>query len=137
LTSTQPPAPPASSGPEWEDAREQASRHRRQHYLVGSGDMLWERLHFLRDYEDVLAEIMLDTPQINQIADMVTEYMEGCVRHALSLGVDAVQFGDDFGTQQAPIFPPAVWRRFFRPRYERLTTLIRSAGARVFFHSCG
>jgi uroporphyrinogen-III decarboxylase len=99
--------------------------------------MLWERLHFLRGYEDVLTEIMLDTPEINRIADMVAEYMEGCVRHSLSLGVDAVQFGDDFGTQRAPIFPPEVWRRFIKPRYKRIIAPIRSAGARVFFHSCG
>jgi hypothetical protein len=137
LGSYQPPPPPPASGPDWEQAREKAERHRRRHYLVGNGDMLWERLHFLRGYEDVLTEIMLDTPEINRIADMVTDYMEGCVRYCLSLDVDAVQFGDDFGTQRAPIFPPEVWRRFFRPRYERLTSMVRRAGKRVFFHSCG
>jgi hypothetical protein len=137
LASYRPPEPPPTSGPAWEMARAEAARHRERHYLVGNGDMLWERMHFLRGYEDVLTEIMLDTPEINRIADMVTDYMEGCVRNSLSLGADAVQFGDDFGTQQAPIFPPEVWRRFFKPRYARLTRVIRDAGARVFFHSCG
>ena len=137
LEAYRPPAPPPTSGPDWQRARTAAARHRERHYLVGNGDMLWERLHFLRGYEDVLMEIMLDTPEINRIADMVADYAEGCVRHSLSLGVDAVQFGDDFGTQQAPIFPPEVWRRFFKPRYERIIAPIRQAEARVFFHSCG
>jgi hypothetical protein len=137
LAAYRPPDPPATSGPAWEKERAEAARHRERHYLVGNGDMLWERLHFLRGYEDVLTEIMMDTPEINRLADMVTDYMEGCVRHSLALGADAVQFGDDFGTQQAPIFPPEVWRRFFKPRYAKLTEIIKGAGARVFFHSCG
>jgi hypothetical protein len=32
---------------------------------------------------------------------------------------------------------PAVWRRFFRPRYRELIRPVKQAGKRVFFHSCG
>ena len=99
--------------------------------------MIWEHMHFLRPYEDCLVEIMLDTPEINRVADMITDYAEGCVRHSLAIGCDVVAFGDDFGTQQASIFPPDVWRRFFKPRYQRLFAPIRKAGKKIFFHSCG
>lgn len=30
-----------------------------------------------------------------------------------------------------------VWRRFFKPRYERLIAPIRAAGKDIHFHSCG
>jgi hypothetical protein len=45
--------------------------------------------------------------------------------------------GDDFGTQLAPIFPPEVWRRFFKPRYKAMLEPVVRAGRKVFFHSCG
>lgn len=132
-----PPRPPPLTGPEFEAARQAVAQHKRKYFYTGWGGMLWEQMHFLRPYEECLVDILEDTPEINRIADMITDHMEGCVRHQLAAGADAIQFGDDFGTQQAPIFPPQVWRRFFKPRYERLCAPIRQAGKRIFFHSCG
>lgn len=137
LASYRPPAPWLLSGPDFEAAKENAAKHRAKHFLTGWGFCVWEHMHFLRPYEDCMVEIMDNTPEINRIADMVTDYAEGCVRHSLAIGADAVAFGDDFGTQLAPIFPPDVWRRFFKPRYERLFAPIRKAGTKIFFHSCG
>ena len=132
-----PPEPPPLRGPAFEAARREVDRHRERHYCVRAGGMIWEQMHFLRPYGECLVDIMDDTPAINRIADLITDYLEGCIRHHLATGADAVLFADDFGTQQAPIFPPAVWRRFFKPRYRKLCDLIRAEGRRVFFHSCG
>jgi hypothetical protein len=82
-------------------------------------------------------DIQVDTPEINRMADLIVEYNAACVRRALALDADAVAFGDDFGTQNALIVPPAVWRRFFKPRYKALFEPIHRAGKRIFFHSCG
>ena len=137
LDSYRPPPPPPLAGPGLDNARRRVAEHRRTHFHIGGAGCIWEQLHFLRPYEDCLIDIMLDTPEINRIADMITDYAEGCVLHQIAAGSDAIQFGDDFGTQQAPIFPPEVWRRFFKPRYERLCAHIRKAGRKIFFHSCG
>ncbi len=137
LRTYRPPAPPPLSGPEFDAARRNAAEHKRKYFFAGGGGMIWEQMHFLRPYEDCLIDILEDTPEINQMADMITDHAEGCVRHQLAIGADAIQFGDDFGTQQAPIFPPDVWRRFFKPRYERLCAPIRKAGKKIIFHSCG
>ena len=50
---------------------------------------------------------------------------------------DVVSFGDDWGTQSAPIISPALFREIFVPRYRRLMEPILKAGKIVFFHSCG
>lgn len=137
LATYTPPPPPPLSGPAWEAARTWAATHTQTYFLTGGAGELWERLHFLRGFEDSLVDIMLDTPEINRIADLIAERMAGCISHSLALGADAIAIGDDFGTQQAPIFPPAVWRRFFKPRYNRLFAPVRKAGKKIFFHSCG
>jgi hypothetical protein len=137
LDSYSPPAPPPISGPEFDRSKADADRQKEKYICVRWGGMLWEQLHFLRPYEDCMADIMDDTPQINRIADMITGHMEACILHHLAAGADAIAFADDFGTQQAPIFPPAIWRQFFKPRYERLCRHIRKAGKKIFFHSCG
>ena len=137
LATYRPPEPPPSQGPAFEAALAEARRHQERYFLVGHGGLLFEQMQSLRPFEDVLVEIALDAPEINRLADLIVERMEGCVRRALALGVDAVAFGDDFGTQESLFLSPRAWRRFFKPRYERVFQPIRAAGVPIFFHCCG
>ncbi len=118
-------------------ARAAMADHRRRYFHLDGGGSLFEKLHSLRPFDDVLVDIYQDAPAINRLADRLVEHWAAQVARALALGADGVAFGDDFGTQQAPFFPLAVWRQFFRPRYERLFAPIRQAGKAIFFHSCG
>jgi hypothetical protein len=137
LSSYRAPAPPPLQGPEFETELQAARVHRQCYFLAAGGGLLFERMQCLRPFQDVLIEVMLDTPEINQIADLIVENQMGYVQRALALGADAVTFGDDFGMQDRPFFSPQVWRRFFRPRYSRLFEPVLRAGKQVFFHCCG
>ncbi len=131
------PDPPATSGPEFESELRRAEAHRNQYYLQRGAGNIFEIMHSLRRFEDVLMDILDDTPEINRIADMLFDYRATQVAHALALGADGVGLGDDFGTQEALIIGRPVWRRFFMPRYERLFAPVREAGKNIHFHSCG
>ncbi|MBE3070280.1 MAG: hypothetical protein IMZ66_08595, partial [Planctomycetes bacterium] len=137
LPAYRPPAPPAAAGPEFEAARRAAARQRQRYFHLEWGGSIFEKLHSLRRFEDVLVDIERDTPEINRLADLIQEHYAACVGRALALGADAVAFGDDFGTQQGPILSPRTWRRFFGPRYRALAEPVVRAGRKVFFHSCG
>jgi len=137
LATYRPPVVPALQGDELAATRAAAACTKERYFLVAGGGSLFERLHSLRPFEDVLVDIALDTPEINRIADMVIDYNRGLVRRALAIDADAVAFGDDFGTQTGPFFRPEVWRRFFKPRYEALFEPVLAAGKDIFFHSCG
>jgi uroporphyrinogen decarboxylase len=55
----------------------------------------------------------------------------------LEFPFDAVEFGDDWGSQRGLIMGPRLWRRFILPRVKRLYGAVRAAGKKVFIHSCG
>ena len=131
------PAPPPCQGPDFRAARAAAHRQRRRYYHLGEGASLFERLHSLRPFEDVLMDIAEDRPEMHRLADLVCEHVTAQVRTTLELGADGVAFGDDFGTQRNLIFAPAAWRRFFKPRYRALFEPVVKAGKSVFFHCCG
>lgn len=132
-----PPPPPPAEGREFETEKAKVEIQRQKYFVLGGGGSLFEKLHSLRRFEDVLMDIALDTLEINRIADKIAAYTEARVRRSLALDVDAVAFGDDFGTQSAMLIAPDVWRRFFKPRYKALFEPITRAGKHVFFHSCG
>ena len=131
------PVMPEASGPDFERERLRCRQHRQTYFLKSAWISLFELMHALRPFEDVLMDIATCSPEIERLADTLTEHHMSFIDYLLKRGVDAVQFGDDFGTQTDLMLSPAMWRRFFRPRYDVLVRRVKQAGAKVFFHSCG
>jgi len=49
----------------------------------------------------------------------------------------AFWLGDDFSTQRGMMISPQAWRRFLKPAYQKLFSLVKSYDLLVWFHSCG
>jgi len=137
LAAYRPPPPPAAEGPDVDAARANVATQKPRWFTLGGSGSLMEKLWSLRGFEDTLIDILHDTPAINRLADLLVEHTAAGVRRSLATDVDGVAFGDDFGTQEALLMPPRVWRRFYKPRYRALFEPIRKAGKRIFFHCCG
>lgn len=73
------------------------------------------------------------------VARMEAFYLEYCRRlFAAAAGrADIFHMWDDFASQRGMIFSPALWRRLFKPTYQRMFALAKSHGLYVWFHSCG
>lgn len=50
---------------------------------------------------------------------------------------DFFWYGDDFSTQRGLMISPEHWRRYLKPTYRKVFAKAKSAGLRVWFHSCG
>jgi len=107
-------------------------------YYCRTGFMgLLEVMKHLRKYEDVLMDLYDDSPEINYLADVFVGHNRNQITNLLDFGVDAVQFGEDYGTQTDLIVSPDIFRSFFKPRLKELIAPVKAAGKSVFFHSCG
>lgn len=137
LSHYRPPVIEKLQGQALKQARADAAEKRKTYYQMGGGVSLFETMQSLRPYEDLLIDIAEDTPEINQLADLLMEYYAVVIDNALATDVDAITVGDDFGTQQSLILSPKTWRRFFLPRYRALFEPIKRADKRIVFHSCG
>jgi hypothetical protein len=131
------PEPPPLTGPLFDAAREAAGVHARRWFLVEDAGALIETLRWVRRYEQVLMDLEDDTPEVNRLGDIICACDAALIRRALAVGADAVLFGDDLGTAGSLVTSPAVFRRYFKPRYRALFEPVLKAGRRLFFHSCG
>ncbi|TFG68455.1 MAG: hypothetical protein E4H27_07950 [Anaerolineales bacterium] len=110
----------------------------RQNYLIFSGGIsIFERVHEMRPMDQVLMDIVDKDPALLHFLDRLVEYWLAAIHSMLDAGVDVIMFGDDWGTQQAPLISPALFKSIYKPRYEALMAPIHKAGKKVFFHSCG
>lgn len=121
----------------FEEEKARVKAHQEQYYFLGGGGSFFEKLIALRPFEDVLCDLMDDDEHIIELMDRLVDYYEPQIEALIRMGVDSIGFGDDMGTQENLIFSLDVFRRHFKPRYERLMKPIRDAGIKIHFHSCG
>ena len=105
--------------------------------IASIGFTLFERAWTMAGMENVLMAMVDDKPFAHALLDRILEYDMAVTRRALGFDIDGMRFGDDWGQQRGLIMGPALWREFIKPRMAALYGLVKSAGKRVFIHSCG
>ncbi len=98
---------------------------------------LYERLHSLRGMQNVFTDFYTNEAEVRRLLDVLCGYLLGMIRGWARVGADAVFMTDDWGTQQALMISPAMWRRFFKPYYKTVVDEAHKLGLDVVFHSCG
>jgi uroporphyrinogen decarboxylase len=107
-------------------------------YILGTmGITGFNLVTFIRGFDAVLEDIYLDRDRLFRLVDMVFGFEEGIIEEYGKLGLDGVSFYDDWGTQRNLMIDPEIWRKLFRPRYEKQFDLAHRNGLHVYFHSCG
>lgn len=127
---------------EWEESREkmekQIARYREQgKFIMGGWISLFERMQYLRGTEDLYCDLALDEEGMYKMITHVMDFERVYVKKWLELDVDAIGFGDDWGSQISLLISPDKWREVFKPLYKELIDTIKAAGKKVFFHSDG
>lgn len=103
----------------------------------GVGISGFNQATFLRGYEAFMTDLYTDRGRAERVLDMVFDFENGLIEQAAAYPIDAVCFGDDWGTQKGLMIGLELWRDVFRPRYAEQFARIRAAGKKVWFHSCG
>jgi len=102
--------------------------------------LIFERLHMLRGFENVLTDLYLARDRLAALADRIVDVQLRTIRNTASVcgrSIHGLGFTDDWGTQQAAFVSVEMWREFFLPRYKVLFDAIHAAGWDVWMHSCG
>lgn len=121
----------------WDKTPEQIDKHR-QAFILGGWVRPWEQMQFLRGPENLYADLAdEDCAEVYVLRDRVFDFFRQYIEQWVRFDVDAIIFGDDWGSQRSLLISPAQWRAFFRPKYQELFDIVRNAGKRIFFHSDG
>jgi len=107
-------------------------------FMLGSGvPRPFERMQFLRGTEHLFMDLAYGVSEVYRLRDMVHEFFIREFELWSTTDVDAVMFMDDWGTQQALLISPEMWREFFKPLYRDYVSIAHSKKKFVFMHSDG
>lgn len=99
--------------------------------------LLFERAWALMGMDACLMAFHTHPAEMHELLRRITDYDIAVFDRYLELGVDAVGFSEDLGTQKALVMSPATFREFLLPQYRRCFARVLREGRMVRFHSCG
>jgi hypothetical protein len=111
-----------------------------RYVCVTSHFNLFERVHMLHGFAETLTDLYEEPEKVAALIDLVLDWKlahfdELHRRHGDR--VHGLFLTDDWGTQEAPMISPDMFREVFLPRYRKLTRAIHAHGWHVILHSCG
>ena len=127
----------------WEYFHDTAATFREQRdraIMLGFGGNLFEWGQFLYRTDEFLVNLLTEPLVMERLLDALVEHHLSALDQVLEAAgpsIDIVQFGDDLGTQSAPMIDPALYHKMFYPRHKRMFERVHDHGKSVFFHSCG
>ncbi len=99
--------------------------------------LLFERAWAIMGMENFLTALVTHPNQVRAFCHGIAAYARRVFDRYLDLGVDAVGFSEDLGTQRALVLSPAMFREFILPEYTFCFENVLAAGKLINFHSCG
>ena len=101
---------------------------------------LIERLHMLHGFQHTLIDIYRKPDKIEAVLDLILDFKTSMIRNVRGRfggRVHGIFFTDDWGTQQGTLIDLQTFRRFFKPRYEKLVRAVHNANLHFILHTCG
>ncbi|MCC6445808.1 MAG: hypothetical protein IT210_20430 [Armatimonadetes bacterium] len=122
----------------WEAIEKYIREQKQQGGLVGGdGERLFDRLYFLRGFENLMMDFAIDDPRLPELIALLEGHEMKLIEKYLSFGVDVMYFHTDIGTQAALMISPAKFRQYLKPMFMRLFQTCRKAGTHVYLSSDG
>jgi methylmalonyl-CoA mutase cobalamin-binding domain/chain len=112
-------------------------RETNKYVIAGTCPRPFERLQFLRGTENLYLDLGRPPTAFRDFLTRLHEfYIEELTLWAQT-DVDALMFMDDWGSQQALLISPQLWRELFKPLYAEYVDIAHSHGKHAFMHSDG
>lgn len=105
--------------------------------LAGCAPRPFERLQFIRGTDNIFIDLIDQPSQLIELVNKLHQfYLAECQLWAKT-DVDGLFFMDDWGSQNALLIAPELWRKLFKPLYKDYIDIAHQHGKYAFMHSDG
>ncbi len=123
---------------DWGKIRRDTEARRAQGKLTwGYAGDLFDRLYYLRGFENLMMDFATGAPQLPRLIDILTDRIMRVIEKWLQIGVDVVHFHTDIGHQTGLMISPEQFRHYIKPMFRTLFGVCRQAGSYVYLCSEG
>jgi uroporphyrinogen decarboxylase len=112
----------------YRDAEALVKKYRNDYLVLGDIELtVFSLAHQLVGLEKLLIDMMMEAEYVVPLFEACAAFQTQIGLHLIDKGVDALWFGDDFGTQTSLIIPPETFRTQLKPIYKRMIDQLKAA----------
>ncbi|MBN1348350.1 methyltransferase [candidate division KSB1 bacterium] len=97
----------------------------------------FERLQFIRKTENLYMDLADQPPELFTLINRMHQFYIDVMELWGKTEVDGLFFMDDWGSQNALLIAPSMWRQIFKPLYKDYIDIAHHYKKPIFFHSDG
>jgi len=110
---------------------------RRKFRVATLDNFIFERMHFLRGFNNLLMDFRKNPDKVLDLAKFLTPYYEKFIEKWAQYNVHGIFTTDDLGSKTRLFFSIDHFRKFLKPFYKRIVKLCHDLGLKFILHSCG
>lgn len=112
----------------YRDAEALIKKYQDNYLIFGDIEVtVFSLAHQLAGMEKLLIDMMMEAEYVVPLFEACAEFQTQIGLQLIERGVDAIWFGDDFGTQTSLILPPETFREQLKPHYKRMVDRFKEA----------
>jgi uroporphyrinogen decarboxylase len=112
----------------YRDAEALVKKYHSDYLVFGDIEVtVFSLAHQLVGMEKLLVDMMMETEYVIPLFEACAEFQTQVGLRLIEKGVDAIWFGDDFGTQQSLIIHPDTFRSQLKPIYNKMIDRFKKA----------
>jgi len=124
----------------YDDAARDIGKFRATHFIIGDMELtMFDMMAQLVGLEKLLLDMASGEPYVEALIEKTMAFSLAVGKKLVSMGVDGVWAGDDFGTQNGLLISVPMWRRYFKEPYRHVYAELRALNPDVVMmqHSDG
>jgi uroporphyrinogen decarboxylase len=96
-------------------------KYRGEYFVVGDMELtMFDLMHLSVGMEKLLMDMALGKEYVPALIERTKDFSLAIGKRLVSLGVDGIWAGDDFGGQQGMLISPKMWRTYFKEPYREI-----------------
>lgn len=112
----------------YHDAEALVKKYHDEYLVIGDIEVtVFSLAHQLVGMEKLLMDMMMETEYVVPLFESCAEFQTQIGLRLIEKGVDAIWYGDDFGTQQSLIMAPETFRDQLKPIYTKMNERFKAA----------
>jgi len=132
--------PDAYAKGRFDAAEKDIEKFGKDYFIIGDCELsIFELAWHLTGMEKYMMAMAMQEQWLEKLNDRVENWTTSLALQQVKLGVDALWFGEDLGSQTSTLISPDMWREMFRPRYIRMFELLKKENPDliIIMHSDG
>lgn len=112
----------------YRDAEALVKKYKSDYLVIGDIEVtVFSLAHQLVGMEKLLIDMMMEAEYVIPLFEACAEFQTQIGLRLIEKGVDAIWYGDDFGTQQSLIMDPETFRNQLKPVYTKMNKRFKEA----------